>query len=81
MKTMIEEEYYSKEECNKDIGCQLEPCLLDMRAVSALSVLLLSEQVLKALKWLATHCLNLMKCVHHVGLDMGVFIGPKEGIY
>jgi hypothetical protein len=46
-----------------------------VRAVSTFPEFLLSEQVLKALKWLAPQGLNSMEYVHHVGLDMGVFIG------
>jgi hypothetical protein len=65
---------YPKEECNKHIGSHLVPCLLDVRATSALFELLLSEHVLKALKWLGTHSFNSMECVHHVGLNMGVLI-------
>jgi hypothetical protein len=45
-----------------------------VRATSTLSELLLSEHVLKALKWLGTHSLNSMECVHHVGLNMGMLI-------
>jgi hypothetical protein len=64
--------YYRKKECNKDIGCQFEPYLSAMRALRTPSEFFLSEQILEALKWLATHCLNSMECVHHVGFHMGV---------
>ena len=42
--------YHLKEECNKDIGCQFEPCLSAMRALSTPSEFFLSEQILETLK-------------------------------
>jgi hypothetical protein len=54
--------------------------LLNVRASSTLSVLLLSEHVFKALKCKGTHSLNTMECVYHVGLNMGVLIGPTKEI-
>jgi hypothetical protein len=71
---------YPKEKCNKHIGSHLVPCLLNVRASSTLSVLLLSEHVFKALKCKGTHSLNTMEGVHHVGLNMGVLIGPTKEI-
>jgi hypothetical protein len=50
----------------------------NVRASSTLSILLLSEHILMALKWLAIHYLYSMECVYHVGFDMGVLIGPKQ---
>jgi hypothetical protein len=67
---------YLEEICNKHIGCELEPCLPDVRAVSTLPIILLSEQALEAVKWLGSHRLHSMECVHHIGLDMGVLSGP-----
>jgi hypothetical protein len=74
---------YPEEICNKHIGCELEPCLPNVRVVSTLPITLLSEQALEVVKqalevvkWLGTHCLHSMECVHHVGLDVGVLSGP-----
>jgi hypothetical protein len=41
---------------------------------------LLSEQVLEAVKWHTSHCLDSMECVHHVGLHMRVLSGPTQAI-
>jgi hypothetical protein len=49
---------YPKEKCNEDIGCQIEPCLLDVRAICTPPIFLLSEPNLEALKWHATHRLH-----------------------
>jgi hypothetical protein len=78
MKIMIQEDNYPKEKCNEDIGCQIEPCLLDVRAICTPLVFLLSEPNLEALKWHATHRLHSIQCVHHAGLHMGVLIGPTQ---
>jgi hypothetical protein len=72
MTRMIKSEYYPKEKCNKDISCQFEPCFLAVKALRTPSEFFLCEQILEALKRLATHCLDSMECVHHVGLHMGV---------
>ena len=69
---MIKSEYYPKEECNKDIGCQFEPCFLAVKALTIPLEFFLCEQNLEALKRLAIHCLDSMEYVHHVGLHIGV---------
>jgi hypothetical protein len=47
-----------------------------VRAGNTLPIILLSEQALKAFKWLGTYRLHSVECVHHVGLDVGVLSGP-----
>jgi hypothetical protein len=38
----------------------------------------LYEQLLKALKWLTIHCLDLVECMHHVGFDLEVLGSPTK---
>jgi hypothetical protein len=41
-------------------------------------VLLYCEQLLHTVKWLTSHCLDLVEDMHHVGFDMGVLGGPTQ---
>jgi hypothetical protein len=69
---------YPKEECHKDISCHLVPSLPNLWAKNTPSVLLLSKQLLHALKWLTTHCLHSVQYVHHVGFDIEVLGSPTS---
>jgi hypothetical protein len=75
---MIQKDIYPKKERNEHIGCEIEPCLLNVGAASTPPVFLLSEPNLEALKWHATYRLHSIQCVHRAGLHMGVLIGPKH---
>jgi hypothetical protein len=67
---------YPKEECNKDIGCHLQPCLPNVKAASTFPIIFLTEHFFKGLQWQGTQCLNTTECVYHAGLDM--LIGPTQ---
>ena len=78
---MIQKDIYLKEERNKDIECEIEPCLHNVGVVCTLPVFLVSEPNFKALKWHGTHKLNSMEYVHHISLHIGVLIGPKHVVW
>lgn len=71
-------ESYLQKECNEDACCQLKPCLPKLKVVFTSPKLFFREHLLKALKGLASNCLDLMKSVHNVRLDMGVLNGPTK---
>ena len=78
--SIVENVSYPEEIGNKHLSCELVPCLVDVRAVSTLPVFLLRDQILETLKWLSTHRLHSMECVHNVGLHVGVLSSPAKAL-